>query len=137
MKRGQHLLGDGFGGNRGISSFQLASRIPARLLPGRSEAAISKTAFARSTAMRVSFCMDGLRSALVEHRLWHIDADRVGGGVHLINDPDEARGGTRTAGQGAAGCVLPLRGGSHRFAAYPRCSADLAEGSLESEASVE
>jgi hypothetical protein len=29
-------------------------------LPGRSETATSKTAFARSTAMRVSFCMDGL-----------------------------------------------------------------------------
>jgi hypothetical protein len=33
---------------------------------------------------------DGLLHALSKHRLWHIDADRVGGGVHLINAADEA-----------------------------------------------
>jgi len=52
--------------------------------------ATSKTAFATSTAMRISFCMDGLLLALTQHRLWHIDVDRVGGGVHLINEADEA-----------------------------------------------
>ena len=41
------------------------------------------------------------------------------------DEADEARGGTRTASGGAATCAPPLRGGSHRFAAYPRCSADL------------
>jgi hypothetical protein len=35
--------------------------------------------------------MDGLLLALNQHRLWHIDADRVGGGVHLINEADEGR----------------------------------------------
>jgi hypothetical protein len=43
--------------------------------------ATSKTDFARSTAMRVSFCTDGLLLAYYQHRLWHIDADSVGGGV--------------------------------------------------------
>ena len=39
--------------------------------PGRSETAISKTAFARSTAMRVSFCMDGLLLAYSAATLAH------------------------------------------------------------------
>jgi hypothetical protein len=43
--------------------------------PGRSEIAISKTAFATSTAMRVSFDMMGSSLALNQQRLWHIDAD--------------------------------------------------------------
>jgi hypothetical protein len=47
-------------------------------LPGRSDTASSKTAFATSTAMRVSFCMDGLLLALTQHRLWHTDADGSG-----------------------------------------------------------
>jgi hypothetical protein len=42
-----------------------------------------------STAARVSFSMDGLLLAFNQHRLWHIDADRVGGGVHLINEADQ------------------------------------------------
>ncbi len=29
--------------------------------------------------------------ALVQHRLWHVDADRVGRGVHRLNEPDEGR----------------------------------------------
>jgi hypothetical protein len=33
--------------------------------------------------------MGGLLLALVQRRLWHIDADRVGGGVHLINEADD------------------------------------------------
>jgi hypothetical protein len=37
---------------------------------------------------------------------------------------DEAQGGTRTAGQGAALCPRWPDGRGHRFAADPRCSAD-------------
>ena len=43
-----------------------------------------------STAMRVSFCMGGLLLAFTQPRLWHIDADRVVGGVHPITEADEA-----------------------------------------------
>jgi hypothetical protein len=38
---------------------------------------------------------------------------------------DEAQGGTRTAGQGAALCPRRRGGRGHRFAADPRCSTDL------------
>ena len=57
--------------------------------PGRSSAAIWNTAFAMSTPKRVLFCMMG-SSFASKLRLWHIDADRVAGGVHLINAADEA-----------------------------------------------
>jgi hypothetical protein len=35
--------------------------------------------------------MDVLLLAFTQHRLWHVDADRAGGGVHLINEADEVR----------------------------------------------
>jgi hypothetical protein len=44
---------------------------PRCLGQGRSEIAISKTAFATSTAMRVSFDMMGSSFALNQQRLWH------------------------------------------------------------------
>jgi hypothetical protein len=46
--------------------------------------------------------MDGLLLAFKQHRLWHIDADWVGGGVHLINAADEGRaeaGGSMMVGK--------------------------------------
>jgi hypothetical protein len=51
------------------------SRSRRAILPGWFETATSKTAFAKSTAMRVSFRVDGLLLAFEQHRLWHIDAD--------------------------------------------------------------
>jgi hypothetical protein len=41
------------------------------------------------------------------------------------DEADEPLRGARRDG-GASSCVPPLRGGTHRFAAYPRCSADVA-----------
>jgi GNAT superfamily N-acetyltransferase len=40
------------------------------------------------------------------------------------DEADEPLRGARRDG-GASSCVPPLRGGTHRFAAYPRCSADM------------
>ena len=48
--------------------------------------------------------------------------------VEQGDEADEARGGTGQTDCSAATCVPPLRGGTHRFAAYPRCSTDFPEG---------
>ena len=54
----------------------------------------------------------------------------IHGGVEQGDEADEALGGTRlvtTVGlaEGAASCVPPLRGGTHRLAAYRPCWADM------------
>jgi hypothetical protein len=46
------------------------------------------------------------------------------GAVQQADAADEAQGGTRTAGQGAALCPRRPDGRGHRFAADPQCSAD-------------
>src|SRR5262245_33817380 len=56
---------------------------------------------------------------------------QVHGAAEQGDEADEARGGTGRTKGGAATCVPPLRGGTHPFAAYPRCWADSEEGSDE------
>src|SRR5512139_2456694 len=46
------------------------------------------------------------------------------GAAQQADAADEAQGGTRTAGQGAALCPRRRDGRGHRFAADPRCWAD-------------
>ncbi len=50
------------------------------------------------------------------------------GAVQQADAADEAQGGTRTAGQGAALCPRRLDGRGHRFAADRECSTDSWEG---------
>jgi hypothetical protein len=47
--------------------------------------------------------------------------------VEQADAADEAQGGTRTAGQGAALCPRGRNGRGHRFAADPQCSLDAME----------
>jgi hypothetical protein len=61
------------------------------------------------------------------------------GAAQQADEADEALGGTRLAIQdrldgGAASCPRGQNGRGHRFAAYPRCSADV--GSLTNTASL-
>jgi hypothetical protein len=57
----------------------------------------------------------------MQQRLWHIDADQVAGGVHLINEADEAFGGTLARKEVPPHARADWVGREHRFAAYPRC----------------
>jgi hypothetical protein len=53
------------------------------------------------------------------------------GAAEQADAADEAQGGTRTAGQGAALCPRQPDGRGHRFAADPRSSADNGEEQCE------
>src|SRR5947208_13306844 len=61
--------------------------------PARSEIATSKTAFATSTAMRVSFDMMGSSFCSNPAATLALDADQGAGEVHLINAAHESRDG--------------------------------------------